>query len=253
MSDIEVTIYRVAPVIQTYARTPSGEFKALHARYTRLIATKRFRDAFPRYGEVALLPGSGGGSYAHFGGHSQGRVITLGQGRSEAILLHEIAHHVAQRHSAYGFCADHGTGFALALLHVVKVAQGAEAERALRHAYASLRIRVYKAGGRRGVLPRVAGAAPERAQKAISKMIAARDAAVAERAALRAMLRSAPDQVGKHPASCAVCGDPGAVLSVTYWTRRQGGGTYEVYAECEACGLSEWMRHSSREWAAMRG
>jgi putative metallohydrolase (TIGR04338 family) len=240
MSDVNVSIYRVDRVTSAYARTPGREFKALHARYTRLIATQRFRTAFPRYGEVQLLPGNGGGSYAHYTGHSQGRVISLGSNLCEAVLLHEIAHHVARRHREYGFCTGHGPGFALALLHVVKVAQGLEAERALRHAYKALRIRVYRAGQGRGVLPRVAGEMPERAQEPIAKMLTARDSAATERAAVRAMLSARPEP-GKHEVPCGVCGES-ARLSVH---QPYGRKSWDVFAECGGCDLSEWIMVST--------
>lgn len=204
-----VTIYRVDPLVQTYAKEPSLDFKALQRRYKRLISGKRFKAAFPRYHrtDVPLVESSGGGSYAHLSGHhSQRHCISLGTNRSEAVLLHEIAHFVEYRHpDVYGRHDGHGPGFAAALLDVVRIAQGAEAEKALRHLYSALRIRVYR-NGRVGKV-RAPGDAPEKAQAKIAEILGYRDEAADSRVKARAMLRVALDGA-EYPYEAKIKGLP---------------------------------------------
>lgn len=246
-------IYRVDPLVQTYAKEPSSNFKKLAARYKRLINGKRFQAAFPRYGNHPLVEGNGGGSYAYIGGgHSNGRAISLGSNRDEAVLLHEIAHHVAYRHSQYGPGDDHGPGFCAALLDVVRVAQGAEAEKALRHLYSALGLKVYR-NGRVGRV-RAPGDAPEKARPVIEEIVGGKQAAAAERARARAMVRGRGERIVppegvyyssiKYAAPCE-CGAVGEVME-SYWTRT----TEEWTARCEACGLIETVRFARGKVAA---
>lgn len=238
-----VTIYRVDPLVQTYAKEPSLDFKALQRRYKRLIGGKRFKAAFPRYHrtDVPLVESSRGGSYAHLSGHhSKGCCISLGTNRSEAVLLHEIAHFVEYRHpDVYGRHDGHGPGFAAALLDVVKVAQGAEAEKALRHLYSALRIRVYRSG-RVGKV-RAPGDAPEKAQAKIAEIVGFRDKAADRRAKARSMARAAisagPVDTSGYLTMYATDCDCEGVVSVwrDRWTR-----TAEVWSvRCERCNFFE--------------
>lgn len=187
---MNVRIYWVDRLVQEYAKEPSREFEALARRYKRLVQTKRFRKAFPRYGVRTLVKGHGGGSYAYTrGGHSQGCVISLGSNRSEAVLLHEIAHHVHRTHrEVYGPAGEsHGPGFAAALLAVVRVAQGEEAMKALRHLYSRMNIKVYRNGKvRRASAP---GEPPERAVPVIKDILGWREDGKQSRALARAMYR----------------------------------------------------------------
>jgi hypothetical protein len=246
-----VTIYSVEPVVQAYAKETGRSMTLMGRRYTRLIATKRFRDAFPSYPSVALVQGPGEGSYAYLtGDHSEGRCISLGGNRCEAVLLHEIAHHVAYSHgSRYGREDGHGPGFASALLDVVRVAQGAEAERALRHMYKGLRIRVYRAGSAKGVLPRTAGPAPDKAQAIIDRMLSGRAAEVRERAAVRQMLRRTPN-VGTHTQECPICSTPGATLRVSSGYSGRMRLRYGAYAQCGSCDLAEYLGMTGQEMRA---
>lgn len=246
-------IYQVDPLVQAYAKEPSESFKALERRYKRLISGKRFQAAFPRYGHHPLVEGNGGGSYAHLSGHhSQGRAISLGSNRDEAVMLHEIAHHVAYNHPQYGPGDDHGPGFCAALLDVVQVAQGAEAEKALRHLYSALRIKVYR-NGRVGRV-RAPGDAPEKARPVIEKILGWKQKAADERARARAMVRGRGEKITppegvyyssiKYAAPCE-CGAVGEVME-SYWTRT----TEEWTARCEACGLIETVRFARGKVAA---
>lgn len=253
-----VTIYEVDAVIQAYAKETSTGFKKLDARYKRLIRGKRFITAFPNYGtDITLVESHGWGSYAYtHGGHALGRAITLGANRDESTLLHEIAHHVAARHRArYGIERGHGTGFALALLDVVKVAQGAEAERALRHAYRALGVRVHKAGSKRGVMARAQGEPPERAREVIARIVDRRDRAARERGIARTMVRARGERMHHdaegwsygfptYATTCPLCQGPGRVTAA-----RRTRTTQEWTAECEPCGVAEVVR-LSREAAA---
>ena len=237
-----VTIYAVDSVVNVYRKAPSDSVADLTRRYKSLTAQKRFQAAFPRYAGAcrAVKFVNAGGSYADYGK----REIRMGRNRCEATLLHEIAHHVARAHGAYGYCTDHGPGFASAYLDVVKVAQGAEAERALRHLYRALRIRVYKAGSPKGVLPRAPGDAPEKAQAAIASVLKYRAAAKDERAMLRSMIAALPSPVayGNHEMPCPSCAAP-TVLSVSsFHTSFYGSSSlqYSAWCKAEGCGFSEY-------------
>ena len=252
---VTVTIYLADSVVNLYRKAPNDTPDCLTRRYKALTAQKRFRDAFPRYAGAcrSLRFVSAGGSYADYGM----REIRMGQNRCEATLLHEIAHHVARSHAAYGYCRDHGPGFASAFLDVVKVAQGVEAERALRHLYRALRIRVYKAGSAKGVLPRAPGDAPAKAQSAIDRIVKARDAGKAERAMLRSMIAAVtdPSREGDHEMPCPACAAP-AVLRIRYvtsWASRGSNGLdYSARCEAAGCGFSEYHRVAGKAYRALR-
>lgn len=246
-------IYRVDPLVQTYAKERSSNFAKLTARYKRILASKRFHAAFPNYGTHPLVEGQGGGSYAYIGGgHSNGRAISLGSNRDEAVLLHEIAHHVAYRHAQYGPGDDHGPGFCAALLDVVKVCQGAEAEKALRHLYSALGLKVYR-NGRAGRV-RAPGDAPEKAQPVIDDIVGRKQRFADERARARAMVRARGEKIAlpagvycnreKYEAPCA-CGAVGEVYES--WTRRT---TEEWVARCESCGMFEMVSFGRGKVAA---
>lgn len=233
-------VYRVDPLVQAYAKEQSRNFKKLAARYKRLTSGKRFQAAFPNYGNHPLVEGHGVGSYAYIGGgHSNGRAISLGTNRDEAVLLHEIAHHVAYRHPQYGPGDDHGPGFCAALLDVVRVAQGAEAEKALRHLYSALGLKVYRNG--RAVRVRAPGEAPEKARPVIDDIVGRKQKAADERARARAMIRARGEELKrpegyytrKYQAPC-VCGGTGEV-----WESHRTRTTEEWVANCEACGMFE--------------
>lgn len=245
-------IYRVDPLVQAYAKEPSSDFKALTRRYKRILASKRFQAAFPRYGDRPLVEGRGGGSYAYMSGHhSAGRAISLGDNRSEAVLLHEIAHHVAYAHPQYGPGDDHGPGFCAALLDVVKVAQGAEAEKALRHLYSALGLKVYR-NGRAGKV-RAPGDAPEKAQPVIARILELKDAAADKRAMVRAVYRANLEGTyrdrGRRDVDCPQCSAT-ALLMVDRVGYGRGGrpDSIKVYFSCDGCNawgtvqmLSEWV------------
>lgn len=246
-------VYRVDPLVQTYAKEQSSNFKKLAARYKRLTTGKRFQAAFPRYGNHPLVEGHGMGSYAYMGGgHSNGRAISLGSNRDEAVMLHEIAHHVAYRHAQYGPGDDHGPGFCAALLDVVRVAQGAEAEKALRHLYSALGLKVWRNG--KAVRVRAPGEAPEKAQPVIERIVGRKQKAADERARARAMVRARGERItppegvyystAKFEAPC-VCGAVGeAYLSHSTYT------TEEWVARCEACNMFEIVRFARGKVAA---
>jgi len=248
-----VTIYSADAVLHAYAKSTS-DMPALQRRYKALTAQKRFRDAFPRYGLVTMKAGHGGGSWADF----RAREIRMGSGRSEAVMLHEIAHHVAYRHSQYGWCGDHGPGFASALLDVTRVALGVEAERSVRHLYRALRIRVYKAGSPKGVLPRAPGDAPEKAAPIIASIVKSRDAGKAERAMLRNLIAAMPDQTacGEWDVTCPGCGGT-ARLSVRFdsgWGSRGKAGL-DYSGRCTVdpgCGFHEYHRVAGKAYRALR-
>ena len=243
-------IYRVDPLVQAYAKEGSSNFKKLAARYKRILASKRFQTAFPKYGTHPLVEGHGGGSYAYIGGgHSNGRAISLGSNRSEAVLLHEIAHHVAYRHSQYGPGDDHGPGFCAALLDVVKVCQGAEAEKALRHLYSALGLKVYR-NGRAGRV-RAPGDAPEKAQPVIDDIVGRKRKAADERARARAMVRARTESSSldsyrraKYEAPC-VCGAVGEV-----YESNRTRTTEEWVARCESCSMFEMVSFGRGKVAA---
>lgn len=234
---MNVRIYWVDRLVQEYAKEPSREFEALTRRYKRLVATKRFRKAFPRYGVRPLVQGHGGGSYAYTrGGHSQGCVISLGSNRSEAVLLHEIAHHVHRTHrEVYGPAKEsHGPGFASALLAVVRVAQGEEAKKALRHLYSRMNIKVYRNGKVRQA--HAPGEPPERAVPVIKDILAWRQDGRDSRALARAMYReyivgqeTSPGN-GRAEFECPECGGTAQVSAYRQTYRRTW-----VHVDC-TCG-----------------
>lgn len=246
-------VYRVDPLVQAYAKEQSSNFKKLAARYKRLTSGKRFQAAFPNYGNHPLVEGRGGGSYAYIGGgHSNGRAISLGSNRSEAVMLHEIAHHAAYRHSQYGPGDDHGPGFCAALLDVVRVAQGAEAEKALRHLYSALGLKVYR-NGRAGRV-RAPGEAPEKARPVIDDIVGRKQKYADERARARAMIRARGEEIAlpegvysswpQFEAPC-MCGAVGKVFQ-SHRTRT----TEEWVARCEACKMYEMVRFARGKVAA---
>lgn len=238
-------VYRVDSLVQAYAKEPSTDFKALQRRYKRLIAGKRFQAAFPRYGLRPLVQGHGWGSYAHMSGHhSAGRAISLGHSRSEAVLLHEIAHHVAYAHPQYGPGDDHGPGFCAALLDVVRIAQGAEAEKALRHLYSALGLKVYR-NGRAGRV-RAPGEAPEKARPVIERILDVKRKEADERARARALVRARALEYPwvEQDAEC-VCGSTGKVR-LSHQTRT----AEEWWARCEGCGLDEVVKFTRGTVAA---
>lgn len=241
---VNVNIYRVDAIIDLYAKTPS-DYTSLQRRYRALTKGKRFNNAFPRYTQrmIGLEKGSGGGSYAHFYGHYGSRksrdwMISLGSNRSEPVLLHEIAHMVARLHPEYGYCSDHGPGFASALLDVVRVALGAEAERSLKHAYKALGIKVYSPGKRNGVKVRVRGDAPEKAAGKIADIVGFKKAAANERAMARKAVEAAGFPSGRDSkVECPICGEECEVFFQHYMR----GGRGKWFASCDACSLHEMV------------
>jgi hypothetical protein len=240
-----VTIYDVDGLVQSYAKETSTDFKALQRRYKRITSGKRFAAAFPRYHGgwgVPLVKSSGGGSYAYLSGHhSKGHCITLGSNRSEAVMLHEIAHFVEYRHpQVYGKHDGHGAGFAAALLDVVRIAQGAEAEKALRHLYSALGIKVHR-NGRVGRV-RAPGAAPEKAQAEIDRILGYRAKAADKRARARAMARAAiaegPLEGGSRwrPMFATDCDCEG---TASVWEDRTTRTTVVWSVRCERCNFFE--------------
>lgn len=255
-----VTIYEVDPVIDLYRKVTANDYATLSKRYVALTKQQRFRKAFPRFhsaglGLPRLVKSHGGGSYASYTHHE----IRLGSNRTEAVLLHEIAHIVARKHPQYGYCPDHGPGFAAALLDVVRVALGTEAERSLRHTYRALRIRVYSAAHPKGVLPRVKlGTAPEKAQPLIDKMLAYREAAKRERGAMRRMIAQMedPTQTGEVEMPCPICEGP-ATLNVWFDARWGTRGTngLDYHGRCAdraGCGFDEYSRIAGQAYRALR-
>lgn len=244
-----VNIYRVDPVVQKYAKETSSNFKKLEARYKRILKSKRFTTAFPNYTGITLKQSRGGGSYADF----RAREIRLGGNLSEATLIHEIAHHVARRHSEFGYCDDHGPGFASAMLAIVKIVQGAEAERALKHAYKAIGVKVYKSGKRHGVAVRVRGEAPELAQEIIGKMVGRKDGEVKNRAVIRAAMNAARADFDEQHVPCPEPGCHGdAQAKFTHWygLNYRSRITFEVWHE--ECGLHEYSRVRSDWWRERR-
>jgi ribosomal protein L37AE/L43A len=149
----KVTIYDVDPAINHYAKTDHS-YKALERLHKRISTGKRFAKAFPRYGLVSIQRGTGGGSYAHkqWGGR---RFISLGDNRSDAVLLHEMAHQITFSHPRYKD-EGHGPGFAAALLKLTGVVYGPQAAKSLKWAYWRLGIKVLNEKGqaRRVVEPK---------------------------------------------------------------------------------------------------
>lgn len=244
-----VNIYRVDPVVQEYAKEQSTSLTKLQARYKRILKSKRFQAAFPRYRNIELKAGRGGGSYADY----REWEIRLGGNRGEATLLHEITHHVARLHSKYGYCEDHGPGFASAYLDVVKVTQGAEAERALKHAYKAIGVKVYKAGKRNGVAVRVRGEAPERVAELIGKVAGWKRGEIENRALIKAAMDRKPAdfEEGYIPCPEQGChGDAKAQFHHYYTTGYRSRISFTV--EHEECGLHEYTKVRADYWVARR-
>jgi hypothetical protein len=253
-----VNIYRVDALVQAYAKETSSNFKKLEARYKRILKSKRFQTAFPKYKNIGLEAGSGGGSYAHFYSHhgikkERGWMISLGGNRSEAVLLHEIAHHVARLHPEFGYCGDHGPGFASALLAVVKVTQGVEAERALKHTYKAIGVKVYKAGKRNGVAVRVRGEVPESAQEVIGKIVGWKKGAADNRAFIRAAMEAARADFGEQSIPCPSDGCDGQA-EVQFGLYHMAGyrSRVEFTIEHKDCDLLEWTKVRNDWWQERR-
>lgn len=127
------TVYDAEKILSLYTDETLVDVTALQRRHEAIARGKRFQAAFTQYAtfKPVIEKGTGLGSYAHLG---WGRTrITLGANRSEAVLLHEMAHVIAHKHSRYGNCSDHGAGFVAALLDITRVVLGCEAERALKY------------------------------------------------------------------------------------------------------------------------
>lgn len=232
-----VNIYRVDGIVQAYAKETTSDFKKLQARYKRILRSKRFQAAFPRYRNIELRPGHGWGSYADYGQWN----IRLGGNRSEAVLLHEIAHHVARRHPEFGYCDGHGPGFASAYLAVVKVAQGAEAERALRHTYKAIGVKVYSPTKANGVAVRVRGEAPEKVRALIGEVSGFKKAHANERAYARQALAQTEPGVYEQTVICPICTSDCKVVYSTYRTTRRYHQTQVQYeVRCDDCQLHEF-------------
>lgn len=234
-------IYRVDALVQLYAKEQSTSFTKLHARYKRIIKSKRFQAAFPNYDiRIALQQGTGGGSYAYVDEYP-GR-IRLGSNRSEAVLLHEIAHHIEASHSKYGRDRrDHGPGFAAAFVDLVHVTQGPEAARAFKHLLREMRFKIWDCGKCKPVLPRVKGEAPEAARETIASIMGWKKREQERRQSDREKVATMLTQkewtfVQNHGGPC-----PGKVQrTATYSIRtRKGRETYRWYTqfgECDTCG-----------------
>jgi putative metallohydrolase (TIGR04338 family) len=90
---------------------------------------------------IAVERGKGGGRAS--GTYYSGRVITLGVwARQPAVILHEIAHHLA------GLDAEHGPHYAAVMLKLVRAVLGKEAHEKLLGSYAYHRVRVEGKGGK---------------------------------------------------------------------------------------------------------
>lgn len=240
-----VNIYRVDDVVQAYAKETSTDFKKLKARHARIVKGKRFQKAFPNYQglwDTRVEESRGRGSYARY--HE--RLIKLGSNRSEAVLLHEMAHHINHRHREFGHGDDHDPGFASAYLAVVKVVLGAEAERALRHAYKAIGVKVYKEGKPRGVPVRVRGEAPEKARELIDKMVKVKDGEKEQRAFLRGVVKNLPDEAFWSNMEHAVipcpekgCDGEAKVEALVYYGGPPIRRRVQFELQHEACGLHE--------------
>ena len=240
-----VNIYRVDDVVQAYAKESSRDFKKLKARHARIIKGKRFQKAFPNYNglwDVNVEEGRGRGSYAVY---AEG-LIKLGGNRSEAVLLHEMAHHINHRHVEFGYGDDHDPGFASAYLALVKVVLGAEAERALRHAYKAIGVKVYKKGKPRGVPVRVRGEAPEKASELIDKMVRTKDGEKEQRAFLRGVVKNLPDETFWSNMEHAIipcpekgCDGEAKVEALVYYGGPPVRRRVQFELQHEACGLHE--------------
>lgn len=238
-----VNIYRVDDVVQAYAKETSRDFKKLKARHDRIIKGKRFQKAFPRYGNVRVRQGRGRGSYAVY----VGGLIKLGGNRSEAVLLHEMAHHINHRHAEFGYGDDHDPGFASAYAAVVRVVLGAEAERALLHAYAAIGVKVYSKVQRKGVDVLTEGEVPERARELIDKMVKTKNGEKEQRAFLRGVTKNLPDETFfstnmEHaiiPCPENGCDGEAKVESYVYFGGPPMRRRVQFTVQDEACGLHE--------------
>lgn len=140
-------IYRVDPVVSATATNKTKDQDTLTRMYDEFTASPAFLAEFPKYRGIPLLRGFGGRSAAFRRGSE--RWIRLGSNRSEATMLHEIAHHACDLHpERYGPRTSHGPGFAAAYLDVVTLYQGERGREALIAAYAQERIKVYRDGER---------------------------------------------------------------------------------------------------------
>ena len=138
-------IYRVDGMVQATAISQTRDLDELIAAYDRFTASPDFQAAFPNYQGIPIMRGFGGRSAAFRRGSS--RWIRLGSNRSEAVMLHEIAHHAADLHSAkYGPRTAHGPGFAAAFLDIVTMYQGQAGRDGLIAAYYEERIKVWENG-----------------------------------------------------------------------------------------------------------
>lgn len=139
-------IYRVDPMVQTVATNKTRDFKQLQSMYDSFTASPGFQQEFPNYGTIPMKPGFGGRSAAFWRGKE--RWIRIGGNGCEAVVLHEIAHHVNALHrDRYGPKDCHGPGFAAAFLDVVTLYQGERGRIALTAAFAQERIKVWREGG----------------------------------------------------------------------------------------------------------
>lgn len=235
-------IYRVDALVQLYAKEQSTSFTKLHARYKRIIKSKRFQAAFPKFDtRIALEQGTGGGSYAYVDDYP-GR-IRLGGNRSEAVLLHEIAHHIEASHIKYGRDRrDHGPGFAAAFVDLVHVTQGPEAARAFKHLLREMRFKIWDCGKCKPVLPRVKGEPPEAARETISKIMGWKQAEKDRRADERAKVATMMTQ--REWSFTETCGhgcDGMVTRTATYMVRsRKGRETVRWYTtggRCDSCSI----------------
>jgi len=138
-------IYRVDGMVQATAISQTRDLDELIAAYDRFTASPDFQAAFPNYHGIPMMRGFGGRSAAFRRGDE--RWIRLGSNRSEAVMLHEIAHHAADLHPAkYGPRTAHGPGFAAAFLDIVTMYQGQAGRDGLIAAYYVEKIKVWQEG-----------------------------------------------------------------------------------------------------------
>ncbi len=106
----------------------------------RILARKTIIKVYgKRY--IAVEAGKGGGRAR--GNYYSGRVISLGVwARQPAVILHEIAHHLA------GLDAEHGPHYAAVMLKLVRQVLGKEAYEKLLGSYAYHRVRIEGKGGK---------------------------------------------------------------------------------------------------------
>ena len=247
-----VNIYRVDDVVQAYAKETSTDFKKLKARHARIVKGKRFQKAFPNYQglwDMRVEESRGRGSYARY----DARLIKLGGNRSEAVLLHEMAHHINHRHAEFGYGDDHDPGFASAYAAVVRVVLGAEAERALLHAYAAIGVKVYSKVQRKGVDVLTEGEVPERARELIDKMVKTKDGEKEQRAFLRGVVKNLPDEVFWSNMEHAImpcpekgCDGEAKVEAYVYFGGPPMRRRVQFELQHEACGLHEYLEMSAK-------